>query len=191
MTLYSNIPNKTMKADISITKSKKGTEIILSSKKINKYGIIAAILFISLMLILFQWLHGTETSHIPLVTLFLTVFAGAMASLLLHKLFFGIFSPNGFRSISYIKHRGHIRTCHCNEPIRMWQYRTACFLPFFLLGGLPLLYGMISGNYGFAKFGTLLCAISFDDIYILWKLRSFSKDSFISDRSEELNFHVW
>ena len=40
MTLYSNIPNKTMKADISITKSKKGTEIILSSKKINKYGII-------------------------------------------------------------------------------------------------------------------------------------------------------
>ncbi len=33
----------TMKADISITKSRKGTEIVVSGKRINKYGIIAAI----------------------------------------------------------------------------------------------------------------------------------------------------
>ena len=32
----------TMKADISITKSRKGTEIVVSGKRINKYGIIAA-----------------------------------------------------------------------------------------------------------------------------------------------------
>ena len=29
----------TMKADISITKSRKGTEIVVSGKRINKYGI--------------------------------------------------------------------------------------------------------------------------------------------------------
>ena len=35
-----------MKADISIVQSKKGTEIMVSGNKINKYGILAAILFI-------------------------------------------------------------------------------------------------------------------------------------------------
>ena len=33
-----------MKADISIVQSKKGTEIMVSGNKINKYGILAAIL---------------------------------------------------------------------------------------------------------------------------------------------------
>ncbi len=48
----------TMKADISITKSRKGTEIVVSGKRINKYGIIAAIVFAVPMLILFQSIHG-------------------------------------------------------------------------------------------------------------------------------------
>ena len=34
-----------MKADISIVQSKKGTEIMVSGNKINKYGMLAAILF--------------------------------------------------------------------------------------------------------------------------------------------------
>ncbi len=45
----------TMKADISITKSRKETEIVVSGKRINKYGIIAAIVFAVPMLILFQY----------------------------------------------------------------------------------------------------------------------------------------
>ena len=151
-----------MKADISIVQSKKGTEIMVSGNKINKYGILAAILF-----------------TVPILLL------------LLHALFFGIFSPKGFRSISFVKHKGGIRFCHCNEPIRMWQYRTTCFLPILLLGILPLLYGMATGNYYFTLFGTFLLIGSIDDLCILWKLRSFSKDAFINDCSQELRFHIW
>ena len=50
----------TMKADISITKSRKGTEIVVSGKRINKYGIIAAIVFAVPMLILFQSIHEEQ-----------------------------------------------------------------------------------------------------------------------------------
>ena len=164
-----------MKADISIVQSKKGTEIMVSGNKINKYGILAAILFTVPILLLFRWIHGEDMAHV----------------LLLHALFFGIFSPKGFRSISFVKHKGGIRFCHCNEPIRMWQYRTTCFLPILLLGILPLLYGMATGNYYFTLFGTFLLIGSMDDICILWKLRSFSKDAFINDCSQELRFHIW
>ena len=163
-----------MKADISIVQSKKGTEIMVSGNKINKYGILAAILFTVPILLLFRWIHGEDMAH-----------------LLLHALFFGIFSPKGFRSISFVKHKGGIRFCHCNEPIRMWQYRTTCFLPILLLGILPLLYGMATGNYYFTLFGTFLLIGSIDDICILWKLRSFGKDAFINDCSQELRFHIW
>lgn len=49
-----------MKADISIVQSKKGTEIMVSGNKINKYGILAAILFTVPILLLFRWIHGED-----------------------------------------------------------------------------------------------------------------------------------
>lgn len=175
-----------MKADISIVQSKKGTEIMVSGNKINKYGILAAILFTIPILLLFRWIHGEDMAHVSFLIFWLCALAGFGVNLLLHALFFGIFSPKGFRSISFVKHKGGIRFCHCNEPIRMWQYRTTCFLPILLLGILPLLYGMATGNYYFTLFGTFLLIGSMDDICILWKLRSFSKDAFINDCSQEL-----
>lgn len=179
-----------MKADISIAKSRKGTEIVVSGKKINKYGLIAAIVFAAPMLILFQSIHGETTVHLSLARFFMYILAGVLANLLLHKLLFGLFSPKGFHSVSYSKHQG-IHTCHCNEPIRMWQYRTTCLLPLLLLGIFPLIYGMASGNYDVTRFGILLAVMSFDDLYILWQLRSFGGDSYINDKSEGLSFHVW
>lgn len=158
----------TMKADISITKSRKGTEIVVSGKRINKYGIIAAIVFAVPMLILFQSIHGETTSHLSLVRFSMCILAAVLVNLFLHKLLFRLFSP-----------------------IRMWQYRTTCLLPFLLLGILPLIYGMTSGNYDVTRFGILLAVMSFDDLYILWQLRSFGGDSYITDKSEGLNLHVW
>lgn len=157
-----------MKADISITKSRKGTEIVVSGKRINKYGIIAAIVFAVPMLILFQSIHGETTSHLSLVRFSMCILAAVLVNLFLHKLLFRLFSP-----------------------IRMWQYRITCLLPFLLLGILPLIYGMTSGNYDVTRFGILLAVMSFDDLYILWQLRSFGGDSYITDKSEGLNFHVW
>lgn len=159
---------KTMKADISITKSRKGTEIVVSGKRINKYGIIAAIVFAVPMLILFQSIHGETTSYLSLVRFFMCILAAVLVNLFLHKLLFRLFSP-----------------------IRMWQYRITCLLPFLLLGILPLIYGMTSGNYDVTRFGILLAVMSFDDLYILWQLRSFGGGSYITDKSEGLNFHVW
>lgn len=149
-------------------KSRKGTEIVVSGKRINKYGIIAAIVFAVPMLILFQSIHGETTSHLSLVRFFMCILAAVLVNLFLHKLLFRLFSP-----------------------IRMWQYRTTCLLPFLLLGILPLIYGMTSGNYDVTRFGILLAVMSFDDLYILWQLRSFGGDSYITDKSEGLNLHVW
>ena len=169
-----------MKADISIIQSRKGTEIVVSGNKINRNGIIAAIL-----------LALPIMTHISYLIFWSCALAGFAVNLLLHALFFGIFSPKGFRSISFVKHKGGIRFCHCNEPIKMWQYRTACFLPILLLGIIPLFCGMIAGHYYSALFGTFLIIGSIDDVCILWKLRSFGKDAFINDCSQELRFHIW
>ena len=81
----------TMKADISITKSRKGTEIVVSGKRINKYGIIAAIVFAVPMLILFQSIHGETTSHLSLVRFFMCILAAVLVNLFLHKLLFRLF----------------------------------------------------------------------------------------------------
>lgn len=180
-----------MKADISIVQSRQGTEIVLSGKKINIQSILAAILFMLPLLLLFRYIYGADSTHISDVWFWLYMLAGFGANLLLHALFFGIFSPKGFRSVSFVMHKGAISFIHCNEPIRMWQYRFTCFLPVITLGILPLLYGMATGNYHFTLFGLILTIGSIDDLLILWKLRSFEKDMFINDCSQELRFQVW
>lgn len=180
-----------MKADISIVQSRKGTEIVLSGKKINIQCILATILFMLPLLLLFRYIYGADSTHVSDMWFWLYAFAGFGVNLLLHALFFGIFSPKGFRSVSFKMHRGAISFIHCNEPIRMWQYRFTCLLPVITLGILPLLYGMTTGNYHATLFGLLLTIGSIDDILILWKLRSFEKDMFINDNSQELRFHVW
>lgn len=98
-----------MKADISIVQSKKGTEIMVSGNKINKYGMLAAILFTVPILLLFRWIHGENMAHVSLLIFWLCALAGFGVNLLLHALFFGIFSSKGFRSISFVKHKGGIR----------------------------------------------------------------------------------
>ena len=105
-----------MKADISIVQSKKGTEIMVSGNKINKYGMLAAILFTVPILLLFRWIHGENMAHVSLLIFWLCALAGFGVNLLLHALFFGIFSSKGFRSISFVKHKGGIRFCHCTNP---------------------------------------------------------------------------
>lgn len=85
-----------MKADISIVQSKKGTEIMVSGNKINKYGILAAILFTVPILLLFRWIHGEDMAHVSLLIFWSCALAGFGVNLLLHALFFGIFSAQRF-----------------------------------------------------------------------------------------------
>ena len=86
-----------MKADISIVQSKKGTEIMVSGNKINKYGILAAILFTVPILLLFRWIHGEDMAHVSLLIFWSCALAGFGVNLLLHALFFGIFPVHLFR----------------------------------------------------------------------------------------------
>ena len=79
-----------MKADISIVQSKKGTEIMVSGNKINKYGILAAILFTVPILLLFRWIHGEDMAHVSFLIFWLCALPGFGVNLLLHALFFGI-----------------------------------------------------------------------------------------------------
>lgn len=65
-----------MKADISIVQSKKGTEIMVSGNKINKYGILAAILFTVPILLLFRWIHGENMAHVSLLIFWLCALIG-------------------------------------------------------------------------------------------------------------------
>lgn len=180
-----------MKADISIIQSQKGTEISVSGNKINRQAFIATVLLMVPTILLFRYIYGQDATHIGNMTFWLYVIAGIALNLLLHAIFFGIFSPKGIRSVSIVMHKGGISFCHCNEPIRMWQYRLTCLLPVAVLGIFPLLYGMATGNFHATLFGMFLVIGSIDDLYILWKLRSFGKDTFINDCSRELRFRVW
>ncbi|WP_300704166.1 DUF3267 domain-containing protein [Bacteroides sp.] len=180
----------TNKANFSIVQSKKGTEIVLSSRKLTKQFWIATILILMIGTALFLVIHGKGIPNISLTVLLLSLVVGTGVNLFIHYLFFGLFSPKGFRSVSVIRHKGGIYTCHCNAPIRMWQYRITCLTPVILLGILPFLYGMVNGYFHITELGLLMFLTAFDDVYILWQLRSFERNLFINDHYEEIRFQI-
>ena len=181
----------TNKANFSIVQSKKGTEIVLSGRKITKQSWIAAILILVAGTALFLLIHGKGIPDNISFTIFLFfLMAGTAINQLIHYLFFGLFSPKGFRSVSFIRHQGGIHICHCNAPIQMWQYRITCLTPIILLGIVPFLYGMLNGHFHITELGMMMFLIAFDDVYILWQLRSFEKHLFVNDHYEEIRFHI-
>lgn len=181
----------TNKANISIVESKKGTEIVLSGRKTNKKAWISAIGVLSAGIALFWLIHGKGVPDISLTVLLLSLAVGIEANQLLHYLLFGWFSPEGFRSVSFIRRRGGIRMYHCHATMRMWQYRIVCLTPVVLLGIIPFLYGMINGYLHITELGMLMFLAALDDVYILWQLRSFGKHLFILDYcKEKIHFQI-
>lgn len=180
----------TNRANFSIVQSKKGTEIVLSGRKINKQAWIATIIMLVAGIALFEVIHGEGLPDISSITFFLSLLLGIGINQLIHYLLFGLFSPKGFGSVSFMRHQGGIFTCHCNAPIRMWQYRTACITPIILLGIIPFLYGMINGYFHIMGLGMLMFLAAFDDVYILWQLHSFEKNLFINEHYEEIRFQI-
>ena len=71
--------------------------------------------------------------------------------------------------------------CHCKEPIRLKAYRIALALPTVVLGFIPFLYGLSSGDTVSYFLGTALIIGGIGDFALLWATRKFKGMAFVID----------
>lgn len=176
-------------------------EYTLSIAKTNAY---AMVMLIPIAIVLggpFFAIHGFDIISIKSFNLFrlfggtVTVLAiflfGVVAHELLHGLGWIFFTKGKHRAISFgVKWEFLTPYCHCNEPLRKWQFVIGASLPGLALGILPTIISYMNGSFSWWFFGFFFTASAGGDIIALWMLRKVPRGSLIQDHPSELGFIV-
>ncbi len=103
----------------------------------------------------------------------------------LHGLIWVFFTEKGFRSLSFgIMKPDLAPYIHCSEPLPVNAYRTGIVLPGIILGVLPLLTGLLTGDFKIFIFGFFFTWAASGDFVILWMIRHLRTVEVVQDHPE-------
>lgn len=142
--------------------------------------------------LLFQFVHGwyfrlplfpVAVFSLSVATLFV---AFAFVHELAHAISFMVFGKATWKDIEY----GFNRTAmsfylHCKVGIPIKAYRAAVLLPV-IIGTIPLVWGLATGNMLIYALGMLAFVSGYGDILVLWVLKDAPADLVVKDHPEKL-----
>jgi hypothetical protein len=165
-----------------------GREVVMSFGKINLLAIPVAVALCLAVILPYGLLWGlghlgegvgrffTLTSFVPAVLI------GIIAHEVLHGVTWAL---AGRRPLSSIRFGFNVPTltpyAHFTEPLPATPYRLGAAMPALVLGMLPALVALATGNGWLAGFGTLFLVAASGDILILWMLRDVPASSSMQD----------
>lgn len=116
---------------------------------------------------------------------------GVVVHELLHGLTWALFAAKGMESIKFgIKWEYLAPYCHCTEKLKVWQYISGGLMPLFIMGILPAVIAMVSGNGLLMFLGIFFTWTSGGDIQAVWMLRKLGRNQHIYDHPDELGFII-
>lgn len=118
-----------------------------------------------------------------------------VASIVVHELIHGLaWAIAGRKAFSAVKFGFQWKTitpyAHLKEPIEVNAYRIGAFLPGLLLGILPYLVSLATGNAYLFWFGLLNTAAAGGDFLILWLIRSVQAGRQVEDHPSNAGCYV-
>lgn len=180
----------------NFTKEKKTINLL----KANIYSVIA-ILPISFLYLLPYYILWRSFPHelFDLFSLYsnnimfaLFLLIGLLLHELIHGITWAIFAKDGFKSIKFgIFLKVLTPYCHCKEPLRLKYYLLGTIMPSIILGLIPAVLGIISGNILFLVFGIFFTIAAFGDFMVINLLKNESNDSYVLDHPSEVGYFVY
>jgi hypothetical protein len=126
-----------------------------------------------------------------LLVLFLFIILGAAIHELLHGIAWAVVTRTGFKFIRFgMKWEYLTPYCHYIEAMKVWQYVSGGIAPLLVMGILPAIWAMYTGNTLVMFFGLFFTWAAGGDIQALWMLRRLSRSQMIYDHPEELGFII-
>lgn len=123
------------------------------------------------------------------VWLAVTLPGGMLLHEVIHAVFFGTFSRNGFRSVSFGINWQHLAPyVNCSEALTVRQYAIATIMPGIALGLIPSLYAVVSGAGWFLVFGIFFTAGSAGDFLSFTDLLTLPQSASVTDHPDEAGF---
>lgn len=135
--------------------------------------------------------HGTRTLFYPFLML-LVFILGAVVHELLHGLTWAVFCRNGLKSIRYGVHWRYLTPyCHCREMLPLRPYVLGGLMPGLVMGVLPALVGMITGQLLLFLFGLLFTLAASGDLLMLYMLRHSKATDLVQDHPDKMGCIVY
>ena len=120
------------------------------------------------------------------------VAGGIVVHELIHGLTWSLFTKRGFKSIRFgILKEMLTPYCHCEEPLKVRQYVLGAAMPAVILGFIPALVSLFTGNSSILLFGIFFTMAAIGDFMIIWLLRKESSNSFVLDHPSEAGCYVY
>lgn len=122
---------------------------------------------------------------------FLIFFIGIILHEALHGITWAYFCKNGLKAIKYgVKWEFLTPYAHCKVPLKLNHYKLGGAMPGIVLGILPGVLGIVTGNTWLLFFGIFFTGAASGDLMVLLKLKNLDKSMYIQDHPDEIGFIV-
>lgn len=122
---------------------------------------------------------------------FLLIFLIILIGIILHELIHGItwslFAATGFKSIRFgVLWKYLTPYCHCKEPLLVKHYILGGAMPGIIMGILPILIALITGNLTLLVFGLFFSLAAGGDLMIINLLRKQDMNTRVQDHPTKI-----
>ncbi|WP_207424616.1 DUF3267 domain-containing protein [Desertivirga brevis] len=133
-------------------------------------------------------LNGTTGT----IALIITLLVGVVIHELIHGITWSRFASKGLRSIKFgVLWRSATPYCHCTEPLLLKNYVIGTVMPGLLMGILPLLVSILTGNLLLFAFGLFFTLAAGGDFAIINLLRKKSSALLVQDHPSKIGCLIY
>lgn len=120
------------------------------------------------------------------------IMSAIVAHELLHGFTWGAFAEGGLKSIRYgVAWKFLTPYCHCTEPLTVKHYIAGAAMPGIILGVLPAIVSIITGNIVLFVFGMFMIFSAGGDFMIINKLRREGSGNFVQDHPSKIGCFIF
>jgi len=185
----------------------KKEKLTIDLLKANLYAIFAIIPILIIYGLPFYFLWRNTFSKIALksfinefsfgilgdfISILLVITVGTVLHELIHGITWAKYTENGFKSIRFgIMWRMLTPYCHCVEPLKVKHYILGAIMPTIILGFLPFVFSLVTGNLLWLFFGVFFTMGGVGDFLIINLLRKEKKDDLVLDHPTEAGCYIF
>jgi len=170
-------------------------DLSISVPKANLYAILTSLPFILLFSINYIYLWGLESfSKGFIIFNFRYFLLIILISIPFHEIIHWIILVIGKKSVKNVKFGFRIKALcpyvHCKVPVAVQLYRIAIIMPGIILGILPSVYGIITGDSLILFWGLVFIITAGGDLLVLWLIRKVSIDEYVLDHPKKAGCYI-
>ena len=175
-----------------------GRKVLINIVKANIFALIimavSTIVLVTLFFIIWKdhkSINGIFNFSVNGLVMIIGIFIGIVIHEYIHGLTWAYFAKSGWKSIK-IGMIWKLLTpyCHCNEPMRIRNYRIGVIMPCLVLGIIPAIIALAIGSLSLLIWGIIFISVAAGDIWMTWLLNKEKSDSLVLDHPTEAGFYI-